>query len=243
MIANSFKKLSFGLVALAATSAAAAANSDPSGVWLDSAGRGAVEIAPCGDGGALCGRVVWVKSADHQKRCGQQILGNLEKGSNGTWGSGWIYSPDRGAKFDVEIKRIGPDQLRVVGWAGLRMFSETHIWKRAAPDIARCGGGEQTAAVDAKSDTVAAASPPAAPSAVPAPVQAPDGASGGADKPAVADSGAEEAKSSKAAEKRASRGDGQGIHPAVDKYFKRSADGTCKIDTPWVKVKFDCKER
>lgn len=283
MNANGFTKHSggrpsFGLAALVAAAALAtaggvsASESDPTGVWLDSAGRGAVEISPCGPGGSggtLCGRVVWVKSASHQKRCGEQILGNLEAGGDGTWGSGWIYSPDRGRKFDVEIKRIGPDKLRVMGYAGVRMFSETHVWKRAAPDLARCGGEQTaqatprdaTAKAAAKADAVAAPLPADVPpiasaevaaasaapstsvaaSAGPAPVSTPASAAGrSTDSPAAA-KGRADAKAAKTAEKRAPRDDGAGEKSPAGKYFKRYADGTCKVDTPWIQMRFDCR--
>lgn len=248
MIANTIKTFSFGLAALAATAVAAAADGVPTGVWLDAAGRGAVEIAPCDDSGALCGRVVWVKAANHQKRCGEQILGSLKKASDGTWGDGWIYSPDRGRKFDVELKQVGDDKLRVIGFAGVRIFSETHYWKRAAPDLVRCGG-DQTAAGKSKPDVVAAVSQPAASSAetasapAPAAIPAPVAAAGRADADKPATKPAANAEDGKSGEKRASRGGGSGgLPPQVEKYFKRSADGTCKVDTPWIKVKFDCKK-
>lgn len=248
--------ISFGLSALVVASGmAAAAGEDPTGVWLDQAGRGAVEIAPCGEGGLLCGRVVWVKSASHQKRCGEQILGSLKKMGNGTWSDGWIYSPDRGRKFDVELKPVGDDKLRIVGWAGIRMFSETHYWKRAAPDLARCGG-EQTVAAKPKADVVAAAPQVPAPSVAGAPVEraiqgpaaarAPDSDATPASAPAASSTSTAEADRAavdkKSGEKHASRGGGSnGLPSKVEKYFKRSADGTCKVDTPWIKVKFDCK--
>ncbi len=248
MIPRSIKTFSIGLVALAATAATASANGDPTGIWLDAAGRGAVEIAPCGEGSALCGRVVWVKSADHQKRCGEQILGSLKKVGTGTWGGGWIYSPDRGRKFDVEIKQVGADKLRILGWAGIRMFSETHYWKRAAPDLARCGS-EQIASVETKSSP-AAASPPSA-AAAPAPsaeastLPAAPASDGVPSRSAAKSAASDNAESAKPEPRRksASRDDGLGdLPPVVEKYFKRSADGTCKVDTPWIKVKFDCKK-
>lgn len=254
MIRGSIRTVSLGLAALAATAVGAAADSGPTGVWLDAAGRGAVEIAPCGEGGALCGRVVWVKSATHQKRCGEQILGSLTKGGNGTWGDGWIYSPDRGRKFDVELKQVGDDKLRVIGWAGIRMFSETHYWKRASSDLVKCGR-EQVASVTATSDSatgvrpsqapVASAQPPSQPpshsealaSADPAPAPVPAVA---AAKPGIV--AKSEAATARSREKRAvSRVGSSTLSPRVEKYFRRTADGTCKVDTPWIRVKFDCK--
>jgi hypothetical protein len=55
----------------------------------------------------------------------------------------------------VELKLIGADRLRVMGYMGSKLFSETYTWKRAAADLARCDAPPATAsplppAVDAK---------------------------------------------------------------------------------------------
>jgi uncharacterized protein (DUF2147 family) len=133
-------------IAAAATavfwSASAQAASDPTGLWFDHNGRGAVEIAPCATGKGLCGYVVHIKDEKNAKRCGMQILGNVTPE-----GGGWIYSPDRGRKYSVELARTGDNTLRVVGNAG-SMFSKTFTWNRAPDDLTRCG--ETTAAAPAK---------------------------------------------------------------------------------------------
>ena len=116
------------------------AASDPSGIWFDHNGRGAVEIKQCDSGKGLCGYVVHVKEQRNADRCGLQILGNVTEG-----GGGWIYSPERKSKYDVALKRLSDDKLRVVGNAGSRFFSRTFTWTRAPDDVARCG--ETTAAV------------------------------------------------------------------------------------------------
>ncbi len=67
------------------------------------------------------------------KRCGMQILGNVTDS-----GGGWIYSPDRGKKYSVELTRLSDDKLKVIGNAG-SFFSKTYTWKRAPDDVARCG--------------------------------------------------------------------------------------------------------
>lgn len=123
------------------SSASDAAGSDPTGLWFDHNGRGAVEIAPCASGNGMCGYVVHIKDAKNSKRCGMQILGNVTDN-----GGGWIYSPDRGKKYSVELTRLSGDQLRVVGNAG-SFFSKTYTWNRAPDDVARCG--EQNAAAPA----------------------------------------------------------------------------------------------
>lgn len=137
------------------TSGSDAATTDPTGIWFDHNGRGAVEIAPCGSGNGLCGYVVHIKEAKNAKRCGLQILGNVTDN-----GDGWIYSPERGKKYSVELTRMSDDKLRVVGNAG-SFFSKTFTWNRAPDNIARCG--EETAVAPAKpvetKKTEAAAAP------------------------------------------------------------------------------------
>lgn len=144
-----------------------AAQADPTGLWFDHNGRGAVEISPCASGNGLCGYVVHIKEAKNEKRCGMQILGNVTES-----GGGWIYSPDRGRKYSVALTRLSDSQLRVVGNSG-SMFSRTYTWKRAPDDVARCG--ETTAAAPARPAETAAAPPArvteaaALPEAAPAP--------------------------------------------------------------------------
>lgn len=153
------RTLTLAAVGAIAWSAGANAASDPTGIWFDHNGRGAVEIAPCASGKGLCGYVVHIKDAKNNGRCGMQILGNVT--SNG---GGWIYSPERGRKYSVELTRRSDSDLRVVGNAG-SLFSKTFTWKRAPDDVTRCG--ETTAAAPAKP----AKTTPATAEAAPAPVR------------------------------------------------------------------------
>jgi len=125
-----------GLTPVASAGAAAAA-SDPTGIWINDTGRGAIEIKPCGD--KLCGKVVWVKSDADAKGCGKQIIGDVVAAGGGHWGNGWIYSPERGRKYNVELTPLANGTLRVTGYAGLRFLSKTMIWKRASSDLQLCG--------------------------------------------------------------------------------------------------------
>jgi len=124
--------------AAAALLSASAAHADttPIGTWIDHTGRGAVEIKDCD--GQLCGYVAWVKDSKDAEGCGEQIIGNVKKVGSQTWDNGWIYDPDRGKKFDVEIRPIGEDKLRVTGYAGIKWLSETMTWKRAPADLEKC---------------------------------------------------------------------------------------------------------
>jgi len=130
-------------------SVSAQAATDPTGIWFDHNGRGAVEIKPCASGTGLCGHVVNIKDPANASKCGLQILGEVTPA-----GGGWIYSPERKRKYDVELTRLSDDKLRVVGNAGSRFFSRTFTWNRAPDDIARCS--ETTAAASAKDATAEA---------------------------------------------------------------------------------------
>lgn len=132
----SFATIAVGAI-IATASSANAKSLSPEGVWIDHTGRGAVEIKRCGK--RLCGRVVWTRSKkDSKKGCGKQIIGNLKRVSSKTWDGGWIYSPERGQRYDLEIKPISENKLRILGYLGSKIFSKTMYWKRAPADLARC---------------------------------------------------------------------------------------------------------
>ena len=144
---------------LAAGAAAAQSAPDVTGVWIDHTGRGAVEIVACGD--KLCGYIYWVKdplskqgkplldikNPDKRRRgqpiCGTRVLANLaRKGPaklGSIWGGGTIYDPEEGEDYDAEIKLVTAENLNVLGYAGLKILSETYTWTRAPADLVRCG--------------------------------------------------------------------------------------------------------
>jgi uncharacterized protein (DUF2147 family) len=127
----------FAVVGLAASPSFAA---EPTGLWYDHTGRGAVEIVKCG-GNNLCGKLVWLKNPSHKEGCGLQIIGNVKPVSNGVWDGGWIIDPEKDltTKYSVELTLVGPKSLKVVGYLGTKFLSETMMWKRAPDDLKRCG--------------------------------------------------------------------------------------------------------
>ena len=129
---------------------AARAEDIPLGLWIDHTGRGAVEITDCS--GKLCGHVAWVKDAKNADGCGEQIIGDVKPVGGGTWDNGWIYDPDRNSKYDVELTPLGPDKLRVVGYAGTKWLSETMTWKRAPADLQKCSKSGTAAEAPAAKD-------------------------------------------------------------------------------------------
>lgn len=75
-------------------------------------------------------------NGDRTKRsrviCGLQIIGGLKEMRDGSWDAGWIYDPEQGESFDVELRLRSPDVLQVKGYKGLKFLSETFQWRRAA---------------------------------------------------------------------------------------------------------------
>ncbi len=142
----------------------ASAASDPTGIWMDDTGRGAVEIKQCGNN--LCGNVVWVKSASDASGCGKPVIGDVKPVGGGRWDNGWIYSPEKARKYDVELTPLANGNLKVLGYAGMKFLSKTMIWKRAPQDLKLCGQTEAKAVkpVDKRSEVeTASITPPAAP--------------------------------------------------------------------------------
>lgn len=144
-------------VAFAASIVAAAQPPRPpaeAGLWYDDTGKGAVEIASCGQ--VLCGRIVWLKEPNNaagkpltdklnpepDKRgraiCGLQVLGGLKRQGDGTLDEGWVYDPKEGKSYDVAIEMNGPDRLAVTGYLGVKFLSRTLSWTRAPANLPRC---------------------------------------------------------------------------------------------------------
>lgn len=225
-----FEKHALRFAALAAglfIAAPAFAAGDPTGVWVNDTGRGAIEIKPCGS--SLCGHVVWVKDTTDTNGCGRQIIGDLVSTGGGVWGGdeAWIYNPDKKKNYNVEVTPLSDGTLKVKGYAGISFLSKTMIWTKAPDNLARCSK-EQTAAVPA----------PAAPKA-----EAP--ASGGS-----AAAPAEKAAPAPSEEKSVAESEGEdkggidldGLGDKFGDVFTMK-DGKCKLDTPWVKLDIDCKKK
>jgi uncharacterized protein (DUF2147 family) len=147
------------VIALAATLSAASANASPLGVWLDHTGRGAVEISDCN--GKLCGRLVWLKEANHKEGCGLQIFGDVKPVGTNRWDNGWIIDPEKdlNTRYDVEITLQG-DKLKVMGYAGMKFLSQTMIWKRAPDSLQKCNATQARAPEPAPAPTPAPAPAP-----------------------------------------------------------------------------------
>ena len=127
------------LTLCAATGTAGAARAQgsdyPLGIWTDEEGRGAVEVRTCGN--SLCGYVVWVRDAKDRHGCGKQLMGNVTRSGSG-WDNGWIISPDNGSKYSVALEPLSRNSIKVIGYMGMRLFSQSMTWTRVTGDIERC---------------------------------------------------------------------------------------------------------
>ena len=123
------------LAAATLVTAATTADAAVSGLYYDHSGRSAIKVSPCG--GGLCGKIVWLKNKAHESVCGTAIIGGGKKVGN-SYDTGWIYSPERGRRYNVEITPMG-NSLKVMGYAGSKMLSKTMVWHRAPSNLKRCG--------------------------------------------------------------------------------------------------------
>lgn len=226
-------------VAAALFSAAPAfAASDPYGVWINDTGRGAIEIKQCGD--KVCGHVVWVKDTADTEGCGRQIIGDVTSSGGGVWGGdGWIYSPERKKNYNVELTPRSDGTLKVKGYAGVKFLSRTMIWTKAPDDLVRCNAEEEVEATAPSAPTTSDSAPKAA-AAEPSEPEAPAAtrtrpskqaapAPKTSDEPKVADNERDEGT------------DISGLAEEFGDVFTKK-DGKCKVDTPWVKLDFECGE-
>ena len=124
------------------------------GLWLDNEGKAAIEIARCDRN--MCGNIVWLKepndkdgkpwadilNADESKRktpiCGLPVMGDLKRETNGEWTGGWIYDPEQGKRFNVEVLPKDEKSITVFAFDKERARSETMVWTRMPDTSPRC---------------------------------------------------------------------------------------------------------
>jgi uncharacterized protein (DUF2147 family) len=106
-----------------------------------------VELAPCGDGGTLCGTIRWLWDAlDERGRprldaqntdtglrtrplVGLTILSGLKADPAGGW-QGRIYNPEDGQTYRATVKRRGADTLVVEGC--VLIVCSKQVWRKTS---------------------------------------------------------------------------------------------------------------
>jgi len=134
------------------------ARQNPTGIWFNDTGKGAIEIYQCGR--SYCGKIIWLKqpisaktgkplrdaynpSPERRKQtiCGLIIIRGLRKQTDGSWDGGSIYDPKVGKSYNVAIDLLERNQLRVTGYLGARFLGKSFIWRRAPRDLTTCKPG------------------------------------------------------------------------------------------------------
>jgi uncharacterized protein (DUF2147 family) len=122
------------------------------GVWMSDKGDGATEIRPCGEG--LCAYIYSIlvlpdpskpardnnnvkPELRNRPLCGLQVMGSLKRVSDYAFGDGWVYDPESGKQYSVEITLNGKT-LAVRGYIGTKLMGKTVEWSRASSAPPKC---------------------------------------------------------------------------------------------------------
>jgi len=143
-LGNALLGLLAGALVLAGLSNTASA-ADTKGLWLTQDKDAVLTIDNCGD--QICGRIIWLKDAvdgnglpnldknnpDPAKRtqpiCGLVILSELKPSSPDIW-EGYIYNPEDGRTYSVNVTALSDNALKIRGYIGLSIFGGSQIWTR-----------------------------------------------------------------------------------------------------------------
>ena len=131
------------LTAIFALALAAAAGSNPLGVWLTPVDQGHIQIERCG--ADICGRAVdsaRMRDFPDQKDARNKdaalrsrtikglVIMRLHPQADGRWGDGWIYNPKDGGTYKADLQVVGGGtRLRLRGCV-VAPFCQTQTWKR-----------------------------------------------------------------------------------------------------------------
>ncbi|WP_342362317.1 DUF2147 domain-containing protein [Terrarubrum flagellatum] len=106
--------------------AAQAYADDATGVWARDTGESRVRIAPCG--GALCGTITWLKSADSPAKVGQRVFFDMKPAGANAW-EGKAFNPEDGKTYTGKMTLAG-DKLTTRGCALAGLICKSVTWSR-----------------------------------------------------------------------------------------------------------------
>jgi uncharacterized protein (DUF2147 family) len=123
------------VLALTASTAAAAQTPLEGGLWMNPHGTVAVRTGACG--GKLCGWVAWAdadsladaRDAGVERLVGTELLENYVPDGPGAW-SGTVFVPDKGRRFSSEINQLSPDRLKIKGCILGGLICRSQVWTR-----------------------------------------------------------------------------------------------------------------
>jgi uncharacterized protein (DUF2147 family) len=127
------------------------AGGDVSGFWLTEERDAVVELNPCG--ARLCAHLyalhdlnVPANATDQRNErpelrnrpiCNLQIMGELQRQPDNSWGNGWVYDPKVGKRYSVELRLKDSNTLLVHGYVGFKLAGKTATWTRTS-EAHRC---------------------------------------------------------------------------------------------------------
>jgi|SRR5215469_393221 len=120
----------------------------PLGLWYAEGGAAEVQVFPCT--GALCGKVVWLRSPLGEDGCelrddnnpdwtlrsraiiGLVVLTGLRPVDDDqtAWTGGSIYDPATGHTYSCKARLEGDDRLFLRGYLGIQLLGRTTTWTR-----------------------------------------------------------------------------------------------------------------
>lgn len=96
------------------------------GLWTRDDGAARVQISPCGE--ALCGVVVWMKSASAKARVGQRVFFDMIRADQNSW-AGKAFNPEDGKTYNGKMVLNGR-KLKTSGCVLGGLICKTVLWKR-----------------------------------------------------------------------------------------------------------------
>jgi len=130
----------------------------PEGYWLTEKKSGIIEVFPCPDGDALCGRIAWfrikpddpnpqgldLKNPDPALRthslCGLVFMKGFKADEPNDWEDGSVYDPDSGKTWHATMKLRDDGTLRLHGYIGVSLIGASEIWTRFIDTVPKCPG-------------------------------------------------------------------------------------------------------
>ncbi len=90
--------------------------------------------------GTVRGNLAWSKHPradvenDNPKLRSRSIIGIVLmwqlRYEDGDYEDGYVYNPEDGNVYRVDIEVLGPDKLKVRGYMGISLFGQTQVWTR-----------------------------------------------------------------------------------------------------------------
>nr|WP_181707629.1 DUF2147 domain-containing protein [Chthonobacter rhizosphaerae] len=128
------------VAAILVSGVAPSAAADATGVWARPNGASRIEISPCG--GALCGRIVWMRSPQPDTRnpdparrseplVGRRIMSGLKPTKKPAEWKGEIYNAEDGRTYTGYATLVGPDSLKLEGCVLGGLICKGETWTRA----------------------------------------------------------------------------------------------------------------